>query len=428
MKTTRQLALAAASLAALLHLQAEVTITRHPTNQVVSLNAHVTNSVTATSTAPPITYQWYGKGALLPDETNRTLVLRSVMLDQAGEYYVVVNDAGNQPVQSDPATFTVNPTFEKITEGPLVTDVEPTESSTWWDYDNDGDLDVVVHVAPPRPHGAGQSFYRNDGNSVFTKITTNAVAQTPKLCLIGAVGDVDNDGDLDLFITRGQTTTTTNLLYTNNGDGTFTQVTFGSLADDQGLWAGSAWADYDNNGFQDLFVTSHAGFPEVLYRNHGNANHWISFKLVGTRSNRAAIGAKVRVQATIFGKTTWQLREVGGGNRHQNDLRPHFGLGDAPRATTVRVEWPSGAVEKFSNLARDQFHTIVEPSLRGAIKPTGEFELAVTGSTNRTCTIEHSRDLVNWTVLTTVTGQGETPVTVTDPDAPGQGHRFYRMR
>jgi hypothetical protein len=140
MKTTRQLALAAASLAALLHLQAEVTITRHPTNQVVSLNAHVTNSVTATSTAPPITYQWYGKGALLPDETNRTLVLRSVMLDQAGEYYVVVNDAGNQPVQSDPATFTVNPTFEKITEGPLVTDVEPTESSTWWDYDNDGDL------------------------------------------------------------------------------------------------------------------------------------------------------------------------------------------------------------------------------------------------------------------------------------------------
>jgi enediyne biosynthesis protein E4 len=72
---------------------------------------------------------------------------------------------------------------------------------------------------------------------------------------------------------------------------------------------------------------------------------------VGTRSNRSAIGAKVRVQATIFGKTTWQMREVGGGNRHQNDLRPHFGLGDAPRAITVRVEWPSGIVEEFSNLA-----------------------------------------------------------------------------
>jgi hypothetical protein len=66
--------------------------------------------------------------------------------------------------------------------------------------------------------------------------------------------------------------------------------------------------------------------------------------------------------------------------------------------------------------------------MRGAMKPDGEFELSVWASTNRTCTIEHSSDLVNWTVLTTVTGQGETPVPVTDPDALGQDHRFYRMR
>ena len=70
----------------------------------------------------------------------------------------------------------MNPTFESITAGPLVTDVEGTEDSTWWDYDNDGDLDVVVHVAPPQGPGVAQSFYRNEGTGVFNKITTNAGA------------------------------------------------------------------------------------------------------------------------------------------------------------------------------------------------------------------------------------------------------------
>jgi len=128
-----------------------------------------------------------------------------------------------------------------------------------------------------------------------------------------------------------------------------TPITLGTLPTQPGRTLGCAWADYDNNGFQDLVVISRDGFPDVLYRNHGNGNHWIQFKLVGTRSNRSAFGATVRVRATIFGKTYWQLRELGGASRQQNDLRPHFGLGDAPRATTVRVEWPSGTVEEFSN-------------------------------------------------------------------------------
>jgi hypothetical protein len=122
------------------------------------------------------------------------------------------------------------------------------------------------------------------------------------------------------------------------------------------------------------------------------------------------------------------MREISGGNRHQNDLRPHFGLGNATNATTVRVEWPSGTVEEYSNLARDQFHTLVEPSLRGAMQANGQFELSVTATLNRACTIEVSSDLANWSVLTTVNGPGETPVTYLDPTAPGQNQRFYRMK
>lgn len=88
-----------------------------------------------------------------------------------------------------------------------------------------------------------------------------------------------------------------------------------------------------------------------------------------------------------FGRSDWRLRGLGTGNIAQNDRRPHSGLGDASRAATVRTEWPSGTVEEFSSLARDQFYMTVEPSLRGALKPDGEFEPALTASTNRTCTL-----------------------------------------
>jgi hypothetical protein len=291
------------------------------------------------------------------------------------------------------------------------------------DYDNDGRMDVFIDVydwTKTQYH----RLLRNEGEGRWSSMPLGLSNESGG----GAWGDYDNDGDLDLFISRGRIVTTTNLFYANNGDGTFTQVTWGSLANERGRSRSSAWADYDNNGFLDLLVTGRDGFPDVLYRNHGNGNHWVSFKLVGTASNRSAIGAKVRVRVTIFGKTYWQLREIGTGNIAQNDLRPHFGLGDAPLATTVRIEWPSGAVEEFSNLARDQFYTIVEPSLRGAMTPNGEFELTATVSTNRNCSLLGSADLSDWTTLTNFTGQGEVPVRIVDPEAPGQSQRFYQLR
>jgi hypothetical protein len=152
MKTKLPVLAAALLGAAILpHLLAEVTITQHPTDQVVSLNAHVTNTVTASSTAPPITYQWYGKGALLPDQTSRTLVLNNIQLDQAGEYYVVLNDADNQPVQSNAATVTVDPTCTKVTAGDIVTDQEGSGTGTWGDYDGDGSLDFYVANSASSP-------------------------------------------------------------------------------------------------------------------------------------------------------------------------------------------------------------------------------------------------------------------------------------
>ncbi len=308
--------------------------------------------------------------------------------------------------------------FHRVTTGlPSVSGYLITPS--WADYDNDGKLDVFVAV-----YNGTNRLLHNDGNGQWTSLTLGAGLETSA----GMWADYDNDGDLDLYITRGQGSTTSNLFFSNNGDGTFTPITTGSLVTDQGRSAGCAWADYDNNGFLDLFVTSHAGYPEVLYRNHGNSNHWISFKLVGTGSNRSAIGAKVRVLANISGKATWQMREVGGANRHQNDLRPHFGLGTTTRATTVRIEWPSGTVQELTNVAADQFLTVWEPPfLRAAVQPDGACVLNIRAEPNRAWQIQASSDLVTWETLTTVTPTALT-YEYTDPVVAGMSCRFYRVK
>jgi hypothetical protein len=121
-----------------------------------------------------------------------------------------------------------------------------------------------------------------------------------------------------------------------------------------GHFCGSAWGDYDNDGFLDLFVCNgfvRASQNNLLYRNNGNSNAWLNFRLVGTVSNRSAIGAKVRLKATIHGRTFWQMREISGGSGFlcQNDMRANFGLGDATNADLVRIEWPSGTVREFQN-------------------------------------------------------------------------------
>jgi len=112
------------------------------------------------------------------------------------------------------------------------------------------------------------------------------------------------------------------------------------------------FADVDNDGFMDLFVAFYTsgggGEPEKerdrLWINDGNSNHWLKLSLQGTESNRSAVGAIVRVQATISGTSVWQMRQViaGGGLWTQHDIRPNFGLGDATVAEVVRIEWPSG--------------------------------------------------------------------------------------
>ena len=282
--------------------------------------------------------------------------------------------------------------FEKILSGDIVNDQSVSAGGSWGDYDNDGDLDLFV----PNGLDLGMSndFYRNNGDGSFTRLLDNQAY--PMLDADNAASsswiDYDNDGDLDLFIANVLGTFTKddpgtrsvsgeNGLYQNNGDGTFTRMTdtgaYPMVAGGDNTFAG-IWGDYNNDGALDLFTAVAQG-NNRLFRQDGNSNHWLQVKLEGTESNRSAIGARVEVSAAISDNRVRQIREITSqdGANTQNGLMAAFGLGNAALVDTLIVHWPSGIVQAIYNVATDQVLTIVESANQ---PPYRQFALPDTSS------------------------------------------------
>ncbi len=216
-------------------------------------------------------------------------------------------------------------------------------------------------------------YVNQDGT--FTNGAAAAGLGTPIYCVSGASGDFDNDGDVDLFLVcRDAVANIEDRYYDNLGNGTFQLVPNTGAEGPSGLGVGLgenvAVADYDVDGFLDLFVTNglaiypdvsegSTGGPDNMFRNKGNGNHWIEFDLIGTTANRDAVGAVV--YATTDGKT--QMREQNGGYHRwaQNHQRIHFGLA-ASTTVDIEVRWPSPSVrvDTFSGLAADRLYRLTE--------------------------------------------------------------------
>ena len=335
-------------------------------------------------------------------------------------------------------------TFAKIATGSIANDLVDACGCAWGDYDNDGYLDLFVcnggYLASET-----NFLYHNNGDGTFTRMTSNTVgsiASDAGRSIGCAWGDYDNDGFLDLYVGNeggtDQVPTVVNFLYHNNGDGTFTRITTGSPVNEYSDSWGVCWADYDNDGFLDLFASRGDGRGNSLYRNNGNSNSWLTVKLLGTASNRSAIGAKVRVKATIGGVSRWQLRQITGGTGFpsHNELRANFGLGDARNIDTVRIEWPSGIVQTLTNVTPKQILTVVErqqpgstnaPSFTSVFRASnGVVNLSVAGDTNLIYVFEASTNLMNWSWLG-VRSNATGTIQFTDPKATNYASRFYRV-
>jgi hypothetical protein len=240
------------------------------------------------------------------------------------------------------------------------------------DYNGDGRLDIFkTNFSDDTP-----TLYRNDGGGVFSDVTYAAGLglHTQYLGWGTMFFDFDNDGWPDLVLANGHVYPEADkfhlssgymeprVLYHNNGNGTFTDVTasagpgFSTVSSARGLAVGDFW----NDGRMSVLINNVYAKPSLLVNAARYNNHWVTFKTEGTRSNRDGIGAKISVKAG--GRILVDEVRSGSSYISQNDLRVHFGLGGVSKIDGVEVRWPSGLLEHFDNLKVDAIHVLKEGS------------------------------------------------------------------
>ncbi|MDP6449806.1 MAG: CRTAC1 family protein [Lentisphaeria bacterium] len=254
----------------------------------------------------------------------------------------------------------------------------------FWDFDNDGNLDVFVsgysanavqvlaHYLGDTPDRGLPRLYRGDGSGGFEDITQAQNLAYPMLTMGSNFGDLDNDGFLDFYIGTGDpefSSLLPNLMFLNKAGNSFVDITmasgFGHLQKGHAI----AFADFDHDGDLDVYEQMGGAYPgdkynNALYENPGFGNRWITLQLVGTTSNRCAIGARIVIRIEVNGAVREIYRHVNsGGSFGGNPLRQTIGLGQAEQVQSLEVYWPaSDQTQRFESIPANQGYRITEGS------------------------------------------------------------------
>jgi len=260
--------------------------------------------------------------------------------------------------------------FNRIDTGIIADDIVDGQNWNWIDIDNDGDLDGFL-----TNYSANilNRLYRCDGLRQYIKLNSSqagTIVSDAGNWLANTWGDFDNDGDIDCFITNDAGL---NRYYSNNGAGFFTRIdTLAPIV--AGSTYGATIGDYDNDGDLDLYTAGTAS-TKGLYRNETNNNNkWVNIRCVGAgpvsgMTNKSALGTIVKVKAVINGVPKWQMREITAQNsfNSMNMLNVHFGLAGASVIDSIIVKWGGGLTQVFTGVSTNKFYRLNEGSTLGEI-------------------------------------------------------------
>ena len=237
------------------------------------------------------------------------------------------------------------------------------------DVDNDGDLDAFIINHKKRTTDGASALYINQGDGTYLKSTTSGIDFT-YMGIQAAFRDFDNDGYVDLLLSSVGTPSNGYKFYLNDGDGTFTDQTGVFTTSTTGSGTALSYiqsfavGDLNSDGWLDLYVGRATGLNipsgnrDLLYLNDGGTNHYLTVALEGGSSNPDGIGARME----LHGAWGVQVREVRSGEGYgvMHSLTKHFGLGDTTTIDKLVVRWPSGAIDVIHSTSADQLLTVIE--------------------------------------------------------------------
>jgi hypothetical protein len=254
--------------------------------------------------------------------------------------------------------------------------------SCWaWDYDNDGWLDIfataydlslssVVKGLMGQPHDRlSNRLYHNLKGQGFEDKTKDVGLDLVFNAMGCNFGDLDNDGFLDFYLGTGDTDLSSlipNRMFKNVAGGRFSEITASSGTGHLQKGHGVACADWDRDGDLDIFIemggaTNGDKYHNILFQNPGQGNHWLTVKLVGKKSNRAAIGARIKAVPSGENPVAVYRHVSSGSSWGGNPLEQHIGLGKADRVATLEIHWPSsGTTQVFRDIPADRAIKITE--------------------------------------------------------------------